>query len=273
MKSLKKLVLCALLATLLASCGSYKDLAYFQGAVGEIEGSHSGQMNTFQSGDIIVISVSSSNPALAIPYNLFSANSKISNTTSAMNSSSRVISNVTYEGYTVDSNGNIDFPVFGEVHVAGLNREQLAEKIQKLLEPVMPDPVVVVSWVNFYVTVLGEVSRPGTYNFPGDRLTLLEAIGFAGDLTVYGHRSKVMVIREENGGRHVEVLDMKSPDVFKSPYFYLKQNDVVYVEPVATRAKSVSTFNTYFPAITSLASLCSTIAMIFYYLTIASSRY
>lgn len=270
---LKKLTLCLLSVVMLASCGSYKDLAYFQGAEGELEGSISGKLNTIQPGDVLVISVSSSNPTLAIPYNLFSARSQISNATSSVNSSSRVISNVTYEGYTVDSEGTIDFPVLGAIEVVGLTREQLSNKIQDLLRPVMPDPVVVVSWVNFYVTVLGEVARPGTYNFPGDRLTLLEAIGFAGDLTVYGHRSKVMVIREENGGRHVEVLDLKSKDIFSSPYFYLKQNDVVYVEPVETRAKSVSTFNTYFPAITSLASLCSTIAMIFYYLTIASSRY
>jgi polysaccharide export outer membrane protein len=134
----------------------------------------------------------------------------------------------------------------------------------------MPDPVVTVTIINFYVTVIGEVNRPGTYNFPGDRLTLLEAIGFAGDLTVYGERSKVMVIREEAEGRHVEILDLKSKNIFQSPYFYLKQNDVVYVEPVGAKAKSVSTFTTYFPIITSLASLGTSIAMMIYYVTYAS---
>ncbi|MBO7300712.1 MAG: SLBB domain-containing protein, partial [Tidjanibacter sp.] len=139
------------------------------------------------------------------------------------------------------------------------------------LESVMPDPVVTVTLLNFYVTVIGEVVRPGTYNFPGDRLTLLEALGFAGDLSVYGNREKVMVIREENGGRHVEILNLKSKDIFTSPYFYLKQNDVVYVESVGTKAKSVSTFTTYFPVITSLASLGTSIAMMIYYVSFANN--
>ena len=151
-----------------------------------------------------------------------------------------------------------------------MTREQLSDHLQSVLSNVMPDPVVTISFVNFYITVIGEVARPGTYNFPGDRLTLLEAIGFAGDLTVYGERTKVMVIREENGQRHVEVLNLKSKDIFNSPYFYLKQNDVVYIEPVSAKAKSVSTFTTYFPVITSLASLGTSIAMIIYYMSYVS---
>ncbi|MBO7197510.1 MAG: polysaccharide biosynthesis/export family protein [Tidjanibacter sp.] len=261
----KKVILCALAALLLASCGSHKDLAYFQEVVesGQIDGSV-GKINTIQPGDVLTISVSSSRPELAVPYNLFSSRSQIA--TSSANSSNRIISNVTYEGYTVDAKGDIDFPVLGAIHVGGLNRYEIAEKIKEMLVPVMPDPVVTVTIVNFYVTVIGEVARPGTYNFPGDRLTLLEALGFSGDLTVYGNREKVMVIREENGGRHVEVLNLKSKDIFSSPYFYLKQNDVVYVEAVGTKAKSVSTFTTYFPVITSLASLGTAIASMLYYI-------
>lgn len=269
---LKKIVLCALSAFVLASCGSYKDLAYFQ----EVEGSGklegiAGQVNTIRPGDMLAISVSSSNPELAIPYNLFSARSQIANTTAAANSSSRVISNVNYEGYTVTPEGFIDFPVLGMIEVAGLSRDEIAEKIKGMLGDVMPDPVVTVTILNFYVTVIGEVARPGTYNFPGDRLTVLEALGFSGDLTVYGNREKVMVIREEGGERHVEILNLKSKDIFTSPYFYLQQNDVVYVEAVGAKAKSVSTFTTYFPIITSLASLGSSIALMIYYITFASN--
>ena len=267
---LKKLTLCAALVLMLCSCGSQKDLAYFQDVQTGALDSAVGQLNTIRTGDVLMISVSSSTPELAIPYNLFASRSQIANATSAVNSSSRVISNVTYEGYTVDSEGNINFPVLGKIAVAGMTREQLANHLQTVLSDVMPDPVVTVSFVNFFVTVIGEVARPGTYNFPGDRLTLLEAIGFAGDLTVYGERTKVMVIREENGKRHVEVLNLKSKDIFTSPYFYLKQNDVVYVEPVGTKAKSVSTFTTYFPIITSLASLGTSIAMMIYYISFAS---
>ena len=267
---LKKITLIALLTIALSSCGSREDLVYFQDAQSGALESIYGQLNTIQPGDMLTVSVSSSNPALAVPYNLFSARSQISNATSLANSSSKVISNVNYEGYTVDSEGYINFAVLGKIEVAGLTREQVAAKIQALLVDKMPDPVVTVTIVNFYVTVIGEVNRPGTYNFPGDRLTLLEAIGFAGDLTVYGERSKVMVIREEAEGRHVEILDLKSKDIFSSPYFYLKQNDVVYVEPVGAKAKSVSTFTTYFPIITSLASLGTSIAMMIYYVTYAS---
>ncbi len=266
----KKLTLCVALALALCSCGSQKDLAYFQDAQIGVLDSTVGQLNTIKPGDVLTISVSSSTPELAIPYNLFSARSQIASATTAANSSSRVISNVTYEGYTVNSEGCINFPVLGEIKVGGLTREQLVKQLQDTLKEVMPDPVVTVSFVNFYITVIGEVARPGTYNFPGDRLTLLEAIGFAGDLTVYGERTKVMVIREENGKRHVEVLNLKSKDIFKSPYFYLKQNDVVYVEPVGAKAKSVSTFTTYFPIITSLASLGTSITMMIYYLSFAS---
>lgn len=264
----KRLILCVMATVVLASCGSHKDLAYFQeiAEAGQIEGV-AGKLNTIQPGDMLSISVSSSKPELAIPYNLFAARSQIANATAAANSSSRVIANVNYDGYTVISDGTIDFPVLGSIEVAGLTREEIADKIKALLEGVMPDPVVTVTMLNFYVTVLGEVARPGTYNFPGDRLTVLEALGFSGDLTVYGNRERVMVIREEGDERHVEILNLKSKKVFESPYFYLKQNDVVYVEAVGTKAKSVSTFTTYFPIITSLASLGTSIAMMFYYVS------
>ncbi len=266
---LKKLLLALLVAFTLSSCGSHKDLAYFQEVVesGALD-SASGKINTIQPGDVLTITVSSSTPELAVPYNLFASRAQISSS----NSSSRITSNSTVEGYTVDTNGNIQFPVLGEIHVAGLTRAEIAANLKARLEGVMPDPVVTVTLVNFYVTVIGEVARPGTYNFPGDRLTLLEALGFAGDLSVYGNRERIMVIREENGGRHVEILNLKSKDIFASPYFYLKQNDVVYVEAVGARAKSVSTFTTYFPIITSLASLGTSIASMIYYVAIASTR-
>ena len=267
---LKKLTLCAALVLMLCSCGSQKDLAYFQDVQTGALDSAVGQLNTIKPGDVLMISVSSSTPELAIPYNLFSSRSQIASAASAANSSSKVISNVTYEGYTVNSEGDINFPVLGKIKVGGMTREQLSDHLQSVLSNVMPDPVVTISFVNFYITVIGEVARPGPYNFPGDRLTLLEAIGFAGDLTVYGERTKVMVIREENGQRHVEVLNLKSKDIFNSPYFYLKQNDVVYIEPVSAKAKSVSTFTTYFPVITSLASLGTSIAMIIYYMSYVS---
>ena len=128
----KKLVISLFVAVALSSCGSHQDLAYFQEIVesGALD-SNSGQLNTIQPGDVLTISVSSSTPELAIPYNLFSARSQIASSVSAANSSNRVISNVTYEGYTVDGEGNIQFPVLGKINVAGLTRAEIADKITK----------------------------------------------------------------------------------------------------------------------------------------------
>ena len=134
------------------------------------------------------------------------ARSQIANSDSQANSSNRIISNVSYEGYTVDSKGDIDFPVLGKIHIEGLTRQEISTLLQTRLQSVMPDPVVTVTFLNFYITVIGEVARPGTYNFPGDRATLLEALGFAGDLTPYGKRSRILVIREEPPQDALEVL-------------------------------------------------------------------
>ena len=150
---LKKITLIALLTIALSSCGSREDLVYFQDAQSGALESIYGQLNTIQPGDMLTVSVSSSNPALAVPYNLFSARSQISNATSLANSSSKVISNVNYEGYTVDSEGYINFAVLGKIEVAGLTREQVAAKIQALLVDKMPDPVVTVTIATVRITV------------------------------------------------------------------------------------------------------------------------
>lgn len=268
-------LICFLLAGLFfVSCGNVKDLAYIKDIEdGIIEGAYPGHINTIKKGDILLISVSSSKPEMAIPYNLFTTKNQMTGGSSSLSSSvNRVTSNVTYEGYTVDTNGDIQFPIFGELHIEGLTRQELSEMLQEKLLPVLPDPIVTVTFLNFFVTVLGEVNRPGVYNLPGDKITLFEALGFAGDLTVHGQRSRIVVIREGKNGKEVETLDIKSKEIFKSPYFYLQQNDVIYVEPIAAKAKSVSSFNTYFPIITSLASLGTSIAMIIYYIAFTGGR-
>ena len=153
-------------------------------------------------------------------------------------------------GYVVDEQGNIDFPILGKLQVAGLNRWELQEKIKKELADadLLKDFVVTVEFMNFKVSILGEVNKPGSYTIQGDKITLLEALSMANDLTIYGKRDGVYVIREENGERTTYRLDLRSAEIFNSPVYYLKQNDfnspvyylkqndIIYVEPNSVRA-------------------------------------
>ena len=136
--------------------------------------------------------------------------------------------------YTVDTNGEIDFPVLGKLYVAGMKREEIAEFIKDELikDNLVKDPIVTVEFVNLCVSVLGEVNSPGRFSIDRDRLTVLDALSMAGDLTIYGNRTKVMVLRQEGGVQRVYGIDLTSgADVYDSPAYYLQQNDVVYVEP------------------------------------------
>lgn len=255
-------VLIAALTLLLVSCGSSKDIAYFQ----DIDSATAQIAKTecvVRTGDILSITVSSSKPELAAAYNLMGARNQIQGVSQAV---VRTTPQNEVLGYTVDRGGEIDFPVIGKVEVGGKSRNRVELELKERLREALPDVVVTVSILNFNITVIGEVNRPGTFNITGDRITVLEALAMAGDLTVYGKRADVIVIRETGGERQVEKIDLKSKSLFDSPFYYLQQNDVIYIEPNSARAKSVSSFNTYFPAITSLASLATSLAMIIYYL-------
>lgn len=140
--------------------------------------------------------------------------------------------NPTLQGYLVDVDGNIDFPVLGRLNLAGLTADEAKTLIVEKLEPYLKDPIVILRFMNFRFTVLGEVRTPRTITVPGERITILEALGQAGDLTPYSNRNQIMVIREQDGKRDIGYVDIHSPDVFQSPYFYLQQNDIVYVEPI-----------------------------------------
>ncbi|MDP5042303.1 MAG: polysaccharide biosynthesis/export family protein [Crocinitomicaceae bacterium] len=140
----------------------------------------------------------------------------------------QVLANMTY---LIDPNGNINFPVLGFVEVAGLTRLEATIKLQNLLSEYVDSPVVNIQIRNFKVTVLGQVQRPGTYTMPSDRVTVLEAIGMAGDLQLTGVRNNVLVVREAKGQRQELRLDLTDKSIYSSPAYYLLQNDVVYVEP------------------------------------------
>jgi len=195
---------------------------------------------TAMPGDKISVIVNSKDPELANMFNLPVLTHRIGQSMNNAYDQNQQVSS-----YTVDSQGDIDFPVLGKIHVAGMNRERIASAVKNRLvgENLVKDAVVIVEFMNLGVSVMGEVNRPGRFSIDRDHLTLLDAISMAGDLSIYGKRDNVLVIRNENGAEtyyRVNLLDSKS--LFSSPAYYLRQNDLVYVEPNEVRARQ-STVN------------------------------
>jgi polysaccharide export outer membrane protein len=233
MKRIKECLLSAVCILLLASCHTSEKILYFQNvAINQAEKIEGARDIVLQPKDQISIVISSKDPQLAALFNLTRVQHR-AGFTSLTDSNNGEVS-----GYTLDDNGNIDFPVLGELHVSGMTKSEISAFIKKRLkeENLVNDPVVTVDFMNLYFSVLGEVKTPGKYTISKDQITLLEAISMAGDLTIYGKRDAIYVIREENGERTTYSVDLRNKDMFKSPVYYLKQNDVVYVQPNAVRA-------------------------------------
>ena len=183
--------------------------------------------------DMISIVVSSRNPELVTMFNLPVVSYQAGSEMVANGGQQKLL------GYVVDNDGYIDFPVLGTIQVAGLTRWELAELIKERLlkEGYLTDAVVTVEFMNFKVSVLGEVNHPGTFTIEGDKVTVLQALSLAGDLTIFGERTNVTVIRELDGKRTFYNIDLCSVDMFKSPAYNLQQNDIVYVEPSEIKAR------------------------------------
>lgn len=160
------------------------------------------------------------------------------------------------DGYKVDNNGYINFPVAGSVKLAGLTIEEAQRALAKEINKYVKEPIVNIKYLNFRVTVIGEVNRPETFNITNERINLLEALGRAGDMTPYGKRENVLVIRENGDQRILVRMDLNKKDILNSPYFYLKQNDVVYVEADKTKEKIFSNSNRLMPVwLTAISSV------------------
>lgn len=235
-----KNILFALFLALMAmvSCSTVKDIAYFQNKVvnePEAIDKHAGIV--IQAKDMLSIVVSSRNPELVAMFNLpvvsYQAGSEVVNTGY----------NQRLMGYVVDNDGYIDFPVLGPIKVAGLTRWELSELIKnKLLnDGLLTDAVVTVEFMNFKVSVIGEVNAPGTYSLQNDKVTILQAISLARDLTIFGQRENVCVIREREGERVIYEINLCDVSMFNSPAYYLQQNDVVYVQPSEVKARQSTT--------------------------------
>lgn len=209
--------------------------------------------------DLLAIMVNSRDPELALPLNMPLVSYQLGTNGNA--GQQRVL------GYLVDANGDIDFPILGKIHVEGLTRMALTELIKsRLIEgDLIKDPIVTVQFLNYKISVIGEVARPGSFTIAGDRITLLEALSMAGDLTIYGRRDRVGVIRESNEKRTILFHDLRSVDIFDSPCYYLQQNDIVYVEPNKTKsAQSGINQNNTIGVWVSVISLLTTIAVLIF---------
>ncbi|MEN5058269.1 polysaccharide biosynthesis/export family protein [Sphingobacterium kitahiroshimense] len=206
-----------------SSCGSRKSMVYLQPDSTQINTSYQQYIPKIQKNDILTIVVSAADPKVTAPFNPIS-----SMTTSNLNQSVDLALRPTY---TVDDDGNITLPMLGDVHIAGLTRLEAIEKLRNELSQYIKDPGVNMNFNNFRISVLGEVARPGSFIIPTERITILEALGMAGDLTIRGVRQHVTLIREVNGEKTINHLDLTKQETLNSPYYYLAQNDVIYVEP------------------------------------------
>ena len=243
------------------SCASSKKVVYLQDVVPLKQQVIEQKYEVYiHNDDLLAIMVNSKNPELALPFNMPMVTYQLGSQSAPQQ---RVL------GYLVDTNGDIDFPILGKLHVAGLTRLQLTDLIKQRLieEDLIKDPIVTVQFLNYKVAVMGEVNRPGSFNISGDRITLLEALSMAGDLTIYGRRDRVAVIREKDGKRTILFHDLRSADIFNSPCYYLQQNDIVYVEPNKAKAgqseinqnKSVGVWLSAASILVSIASLIVTL--------------
>ena len=241
MKKIKTIFFACTVLFLLGACATPRKVSYLQDVGSSVRRENIPRVSvTVQPEDKISIVVNSQNPELADMFNLPVMTHRVGQ---PMNSNYNY--NQQVSSYTVDSNGNIDFPVLGEIRVAGLEREKIASYIKNELvrKNLVRDAVVIVEFMNMGVSVMGEVNRPGRFNIERDHLTLLDALSMAGDLTIYGKRENVLVIRRENGGETFYRVDLcDSQSVYSSPAYYLRQNDMVYVEPNSVRARQ-STLN------------------------------
>ncbi len=253
---MKQLILPFFVLFLLTSCASQKKIVYLQDIPETYSASIDQQSNAaIRTGDWISIIVNSKDAELAQMFNLPVVSSPMVGT--GIYSGANRIS-----GYLVDDAGCIDFPQLGTIQVKDLTLVQLSALIKKKLinGGYINDPIITAQYMNFNVSVMGEVNKPGTFSSSTGRITIFEALSMAGDLTIYGKRENVKIIREENGKRKVVSLDLRSKNIFSSPCYYLHQNDVVYVEPNEVKAgqreiNQNRTWGTFASVVSMLVSL------------------
>ena len=244
------LAMFALMLVIFSSCGSRKSMVYLQQDSTQINTMYSQYVPVIQSSDILTVVVTAADPKVTAPFNPVSMMTS-GNITQQMDMALRPT-------YTVDDKGYIILPMLGKIKVGGLNRIEAIEKIRTDLSLYIKDPGVNINFNNFRISVLGEVARPGSFTLPSERITILEALSMAGDLTIRGVRENVLVIREVNGRKTMNRLDLTQQNTLNSPYYYLAQNDVIYVEPSKVQINN-SKLGANTNVIISVASLLITV--------------
>lgn len=238
------------------SCVDSKKAVYFSDRKDEtIATNTSVPQSLIATNDILSITVSSLNPEASAVYN--APNTTISGVAGSQN----IGASIETTGYLVKTDGNILFPILGSVKAVGLTTDGLSDQLMKTLvsRKLLIDPIVNVRYLNFRVTVLGEVSRPAVINVPNEKMSVLEALGLAGDITIYGKKDNVLLIREEAGQKVIRQLNLNSKQFFQSPYYYLKSNDVVYVEPNKARIAGSTRTTQFLPLLLSGLSFAAII--------------
>lgn len=234
----------ALSGIIFCSCVNSREAVYFNNVPDQALNINPDQDQKIVPNDILAINVASLNPDASMMFN--------TNATSSLSAT---------PGYLVDQEGYIQFPVLGKLKVSELTKKQLTDSLRNTLieKKLLVDPVVTIRYLNFRVTVLGEVQKPTVVLVPNEKISLLEALGMAGDLTIYARRDNVTLIRDENGKRMIRRINLNNGEIFNSPYYYLKSNDIVYVEPNKVKIASATPLRQNLPIILSSLSLLAII--------------
>ena len=258
MKNFKKIIVALTLAVVFVGCGSQKDVPYFQNADQvNLAGSQYLYDARIMPKDQLTITVSASDDKAAVPFNMTVPTPYTVNQRSTY-------SQAMLQTYLVDNEGNISFPIIGQLHVGGLTKSEPEQMIQAKIKPYMAapeNPIVTVRMTGYQVSVMGEVARPGTFTVGREKITILEALAQAGDLTIYGQRKNVQLIREDaTGKKTIYQIDLTDANIINQPYYYLQQNDLIYVTPNKVKAQNsaVGSMTTlWFSATSILISLTS----------------
>ena len=252
---LKKIYLLLAVAAALCSCTTAKQILYFQ----DIQDRELGQLTkeyeaTIKKDDRLAILVSGADKSVTAPYNLTIA--EIGPTSSNTEPERSTLS------YLVDSEGNIEFPILGKIHVEGMTRNQLVEYLTQEIGKDVKDPIVYVSFKNYKITVMGEVKAPGTYTFDSEKVSILQALGRAGDLALTAKRDGIILLREIDGVQKHFTINLKNSDILESPYFYLQQNDVLYVPASSMRiASATAATNLWSAALSAVTTTVSVVSL------------
>lgn len=241
-----------------SSCGNIRKLQYMQGAFDTSKlSSYAVPVPVIQKGDLLSITVFSDNPAATALYNqsLVTSSTNIGGTMGSTG-----IPPATSPGYLVDEEGNIQFQGIGKLHVEGLTKSSLTDLLNSKLKDLLQNPYYNIRFLNYKITLVGDIARPGVYSIPSERVNIIEAIGLAGDLNITARRDNILIVREQNGKREFGRIDLTKPDIFTSPFYQLQQNDMIYVD--LSKAKAAAGDQTTLRNVSITTSIVSAVAII-----------